>query len=203
MECSLDRFDPFDAINFLFDDDRASYAGLSTRFSMGQRKHSGVIDFAEQLQAVYKFICSSENQQSLRALACGILFGPGFILVNTNRAKTLFLRSKSGMNNCFQKLGYDVMRPSNQIVDLFESLMPQIDQRVFQIKQWCVRVETKSCKITFPSHIPAEIADRFEKERIPVRPVTFPLDVRLLLTRKPAHDAFAVREMSQLLTEVI
>jgi hypothetical protein len=187
--------DPFDAVHFLSDDDRASYADLALRFRRfaEQHKHSGLSDFTDQLQTVQKFICHSEAQQSVRALACGLFFGPGFILVNTNRLKNLFVRSKSGMNNYFQRLGYDVMRPSNEIVDLFEALMPELDQRAFQIKQWCLRIEAKNCKTTFPSHIPAAIADGFERERIPVRPpqadspVTFPLDVRSLLNREPSH----------------
>jgi hypothetical protein len=107
------------------------------------------------------------------------------------------------MNNCFQRLGYDVMRPSNEIVALFEQLLPDLDPRAFQTKQWCLRIETASSKTTFPSHIPPAIADTFVTERIPkgrdVKPPgpklpepkppepkdISPLDVRYLLNRDP------------------
>jgi hypothetical protein len=127
-------------------------------------------------------------------MLCGIFFGPGFILVNTYRLKNLLVRSKSGMNNCFQRLGYDVMRPSNEMISLFEQLLPDLDQSAFQPKQWCLRIETESCKRQFESHIPAAIAATFETERIPQKSEQKPtptspdlslLDVRFLLNRDP------------------
>jgi hypothetical protein len=202
---------PFDPANFLSDDDYAAYTDLTVRFRLflEEHKHSRLGDFTNQLLTVHKFICYSDTQQSFRALACGVFFGPGFILVHTNRLKTLFLRSKSGMNNCFQRLGYDVMRPSNDIIDLFGGLMPKLDQRAFQIKQWCLRIETKISKTSFPSHIPPAIADNFERKRIPVRPqvsqagpvMIFPLDVHFLLNRKPScaqPEAYETHDTSEL-----
>jgi hypothetical protein len=181
---------------FLSLDDRSAYRDLVVRFRhfVQVHKHSGLPDFANELASIHSFICRSEANQSTRAMICGIFFGPGFILVNTYRLKDLLVRSKSGMNNCFQRLGYDVMRPSNEIISLFEQLLPDLDQTAFQVKQWCLRIETESCKSKFVSHIPGEIAATFETERIPQKtdakptpasPDLSPLDVRFLLNRDP------------------
>jgi hypothetical protein len=190
---------PADCISqFLSADDRCAYRDLVVRFRafIQTHKHSRLPDFVDQLQSIHQFICRSQAAQSLRAMVCGVFFGPGFILVNTNRLKEILVRTKSGMNSCFQRLGYDVMRPSNEIVALFGQLLPDLDQRAFQLKQWCLRIETDDSKTKFPSHIPPAIADAFETERIPKggdarhqeEKNISPLDVRSLLNRDP-HGA--------------
>jgi hypothetical protein len=84
---------------------------------------------------------------------------------------------------------------SNEIITLFEQLLPDFNQWAFQAKQWWLRLETDDCKIMFASHIPLAIAETFEKERIPVKKEAktdellkteiSPLDVRFLLNRDP------------------
>jgi hypothetical protein len=180
-------------------EDHSAYLELSARFRRlaDARPHSGLKEFSDQLTAVHGFICRSPINQSLRAMACGIFFGPGFILVNTHRFKNLLIRSKSGMNSSFQRLGYDVMRPSSEIVGLFQRLLPSFDPQVFQVNKWCLRIETDTSTMSFKSHIPDIIAATFETDRIlpkqdvrqpPESPVdVFPLDVRLLLNREPPN----------------
>jgi hypothetical protein len=172
-------------------DDLTAYATISSRFraNVHGRKHSGPANFSEQLRTLHSFICRSESNRSLRAMLCGIFFGRGFICVNTFRLKKLLLRSKSGMNNRFQKLGYDVMRPSRDLIELFQALLPDVDQGVCLVRQWCLRIQTDESKLTFESHIPEEVAATFEVERIKVRDLpgreVSPLDVRSLLNREP------------------
>jgi len=176
---------------YLAPQDQAAYLELCSKFRRIQQthKHAGSEDFAEQIASVHSFICRTETDQSLRAMICGIFFGRRFILVNTLRLKDLLRRSKSGMNGCFQRLGYDVMRPSNEIIGLFEKLLPDLDRRAFQVKQWCLRIETESSKVRWESHIPTAIANTFEAERIPVKEeapaAVSPLDIRWLLNRDP------------------
>jgi hypothetical protein len=170
-------------------DDRTAYFALCSKFLRFEQthNHSGPEEFYEQIAAVHDFICRSDYDSSLRAMICGIFFGGRFVLVNTLRLKDLLRRSKSGMNGCFQRLGYDVMRPSNEIVQLFDKLLPDVDQRAFQIKQWCLRIETRTSKVTWSLHIPAEIVMTFEVQRIPPRnqAQAWPLDIRCLLNREP------------------
>jgi hypothetical protein len=127
-------------------------------------------------------------------MACGIFFGPRFILVNTHRLKNLLVRSKSGMNGSFQKLGYEVMRPSNDIIGLFQRLLPSFYPEFFQVNKWCLRIETDNSKMSFRSHIPDAVLATFETERIIPKPQPtfptdrFPLDLRLLLNRDPPRQ---------------
>jgi hypothetical protein len=175
-------------------EDRLAYLDLQGHFRRlaDARPHSGLKEFSDQVGAVHDFICRSPINQSLRAMSCGIFFGPRFILVNTHRFKTMLVRSKSGMNSCFQRLGYDVMRPSNKIVGLFQRLLPCFDPQVFQVNKWCLRIETDTSTLSFKSHIPDPIAATFETDRIVPKqsPVdVFPLDLRLLLNREPPRAA--------------
>jgi hypothetical protein len=166
-------------------EDQIAYTTLTANFHafIQGHRHSGVKEFRRQLEAVYNFIRSSSRNESLRAMLCGIFFGRGYILVNTARFKALLCRSKSGMNNCFQKLEYDVMRPSNDIVDLFRRLLPRLDERSFNLKQWCVRLETEKNVVRFESHIPECYARRFEMNRIPQKNAETPFDLSALLNR--------------------
>jgi hypothetical protein len=186
---------------FLSAEDRSAYDDMAARFQavIEAKPHSGLKEFSEQITSVHGFIRRSEVSQSLRAMVCGIFFGPRFILVNTSRLKNLLGRSKSGMNNHFQKLGYDVMRPSNEIIGLFQRLLPHMAPQLFQLNKWCLRIETDGSKMTFLSHIPDEIAATFETERISpkaeqgqkgterFRADLFPWDLRCLLNRDPPN----------------
>ena len=98
-------------------EDKQAYYDMVNHFRVvtAAHKHSGVKEFHKQLNSAHAFISRSLKDQSLRSMLCGIFFGRGFILVNTARFKDLLCRSKSGMNNCFQKLRYDVMRPSMKL----------------------------------------------------------------------------------------
>jgi hypothetical protein len=186
---------PTTCLTYLLDalpkEDHLDYLELSSKFRdfIQARRHSGAADFSEQLKSLHAFIAKSASNQSLRSMLCGIFFGRGFILVNTFRLKELLLRSKSGMNHCFQTLGYDVMRPSKDLDALFQMLLPTMDTRSFQLRQWCLRIETDNSRLTFPSQVPEGIAATFEAGRIPQKEDTFktisPLDVRWLLNRKP------------------
>ena len=156
-------------LHLLPEADQQAYASMRKHFQIviNTHKHSGVTQFHKQLEAVHEFILRSVENQSLRSMLCGVFFGRGFILVNTARFKDLLYRSKSGMNNCFQKLKFDVMRPSNDIVRLFQELLPSVDQAAFNLNQWCVRLETEETKVRFTPTIPDSVACNFEIERIP------------------------------------
>jgi hypothetical protein len=178
-------------LDALSTEDHGDYIELSSRFRtfIQGRHHATTTDFPEQLKCLHAFITKSASNQSLRAMLCGIFFGRGFILVNTFRLKELLVRSKSGMNHCFQTLGYGVMRPSKDLNALFQVLLPTMDPRTFQLSQWCLRIETEDSAFIFPSHIPEAVAATFEVERIAPKEDTLkkipPLDVRWLLNREP------------------
>jgi hypothetical protein len=167
------------------------------------RKHSSVTEFIKHITRVHTFILRGNQNDSLRGVACGIEFGRGFILVNTDRLKKILSRSKSCMNGCWQRLGYDVMRPSHDIVCLFTRLLPNVNPELFAIKQWCIRLVSDECRVCFVPNLPDAIAQAFEVERIPAQKLLvqektvaevareeaaeIPLwDLHALLNRKPA-----------------
>lgn len=156
-------------MSLLPEDDVHAYTNLQNHFQMviSTHKHSGVSQFRKQLEAVHSYILRNHENQAIRAMLCGIFFGREYILVNTARFKDLLYRSKSGMNNCFQKLHYDVMRPSNDIITLFQKLLPRVSQDVCNVNQWCVRLATDQTTVRFAPTIPDSVACSFEIDRIP------------------------------------
>jgi hypothetical protein len=165
------------------------------------RKHSGVTEFVKHISQVHHFIRRGNKNDPLRGVVCGVEFGRGFVLVNTDRLKKVLYRSKSCMNGCWQRLGYDVMRPSHDIVCLFTRLMPNVNPEFFAIRQWCVRLVRDGSTVVFASNLSDSIGGVFEpdigrcqmlsgcKAELPPLPKVEPavnfLDIRSLLNPKP------------------
>jgi hypothetical protein len=122
------------------------------------RKHSSIPEFIKHISLVHRFIARGNSNDALRGVVCGVEFGRGFILVNTERLKKILFRSKSCMNGCWQRLGYDVMRPSHDVVCLFTRLLPHVSPEFFAIKQWCVRLVSDDSRICFAANLPEGIA---------------------------------------------
>ena len=151
-------------------EERSQYQHLIDSISQdvqGTRRHSGLTEFVKHISLVHRFIARGNSNDSLRGIVCGVEFGRGFILVNTDRLKKVLFRSKSCMNGYFQRLGYDVMRPSHDIVCLFTRLLPNVNPEFFAIRQWCVRLVGEQSSVCFLSNLPDSIASTFETHRIP------------------------------------
>jgi hypothetical protein len=98
------------------------------------------------------------------------------------------------MNGCWQRLGYDVMRPSHDIVCLFTALMPNVNPELFAIRQWCARLVHEGSTIVFASNLSDSMGGIFESDVIPcqmiasghpeLRPDVNFLDIRSLLNPK-------------------
>ncbi|KAH0788454.1 hypothetical protein GPJ56_007645 [Histomonas meleagridis] len=130
------------------------------------RRNSGILDFIKDLNKVHNFVTQPNCNTALRGMVCGIEFGKGFILVNTNRFKNVLSRSKSCLNSCFQKLGYDVMRPSNDLICLFTKVLPNVRAEFFAIRQWCVRLLGEQSLVGFVPNLSDEVSAKFEPRRI-------------------------------------
>ena len=158
-----------DVTSILTPNERIQYTQLKKQISISfesKSNQSGLPKFVSHITLVHSFICHNDNRDAIRGIVCGIQFGRGFILVNTNRLKKLLQRSKSCMNGCFQRLGYDPMRPSHDIISLFTQLMPNVNPLYFEIRQWCVRLVSENCLIFFPSYLPEKAVADFEPVRI-------------------------------------
>jgi hypothetical protein len=135
------------------------------------RKHSGVAEFVKHISLVHCFIARGNRNDPLRGVICGVEFGRGFVLVNTDRLKRVLFRSKSCMNGCWQRLGYDVMRPSNDLVTFFTRLLPNVNPEFFAIRQWCVRLVHDGNTVCFASNLPDSFSNAFEVEPMPAVPL--------------------------------
>ena len=155
----LEVLDPTDRTNY----DRL---GRTLASMMAAPRHSGIDSFTKQLTMVHSFAKARPETSAQRQMACGVFFGPGYILINTSRLKDLLKRSKSGLNLCLQRLGYGGMRPSNDLVRLFVRLIPGISEGVMQVRNWAVRTEPATSTLRLESLIPGEAAADFERKRL-------------------------------------
>jgi hypothetical protein len=182
-------------------DERGHYGAMIYAISTDvQRthKHSGVSEFVKHMSVVHDFIARGGVDDVLRGVVCGVEFGRGFLLVNTDRLKKVLFRSKSCMNGYFQRLGYDVMRPSQDIVCLFSRLMPNVNPELFAIRQWCVRLVGDRSIVFFAANLPETLSLHFHPEitetrrfvtlsqaAAPPKPEFNFLDIDSLLNRRP------------------
>jgi hypothetical protein len=157
------------------------------------RKHCGLPEFVKHMTMVHAFIARGQADDALRGIVCGVQFGRGFILVNTERLRKVLVRSKSCMNGCFQRLGYDVMRPSQDIESLFTRLLPHVNPEFFALRQWCVRLVCDESLICFVSSLPDDIAGSFEANRIPSQKM-------LLESQKPPPETDEQNDVLALLS---
>jgi hypothetical protein len=190
-----------DLLRLLPADERGQYQILVDSIACdvhNGRKHPALTEFVKHITLVHKFIMRGNPGDPLRGIVCGVEFGPGFILVNTDRLKKLLLRSKSYMNGGFQRLGYDVMRPSQDLESLLTRLLPNVNPEFFALKQWCVRLVCEDSVICFASNIPAHIAKSFEANRIPCQAMS-PSQKTLAELAKKDHEELDLISVESLL----
>jgi hypothetical protein len=183
-----------DLLTLLPLDERCQYESLVGAICtevQAAHKHPGVTSFVKHMSLVHGFIARGNIRDPLRGVVCGVEFGRGFLLVNTGRLKKVLFRSKSCMNVCFQRLGYDVMRPSPDIVALFSRLIPNVNPELFAIRQWCVRL-ARDGSLLFAANGMDSLAGKVEAA--PVFTIPFDcgpredfnfLDIRSLLNPHP------------------
>lgn len=141
----IDQGEFFSLVNmFAFADDR-------------NRRNMGMSTFMKHLSMIHAFVCKRDAFDALRGVICGIEFGTNSFLVNTGRLKELMFRSKSCMNGCFQKLGYNVCRPAQDVATLFAQILPGYGNHLCTARQWCVRKATDAATLRMPPNISIEI----------------------------------------------
>ncbi|OHT09153.1 hypothetical protein TRFO_22073 [Tritrichomonas foetus] len=141
--------------------DQAEYLHLMSIFAYSDdrnKRNMGMSTFIKHLSMIHAFVCRGDAFDSLRGLICGIEFGLNTFLINTGRLKKLMYRSKSCMNGCFQKLGYNVCRPAHDISTLFAQIIPGYASHMLTARQWCVRRASENSQLCFIPNIKVEIA---------------------------------------------
>ena len=96
------------------------------RNDMRINKIKNVLNINDNYNYCDDFNKANNSSSILRGIICGILFGNGFLLVNTDKLKRLTKRSKSCVNGCFQKLGFGVYRSPQDMNGFFCEILPDI-----------------------------------------------------------------------------
>jgi hypothetical protein len=115
-------------------DEWAEYHAMKERFAFVSKRQSKLSDFVRHFYEVRAFVLGEPGREDVRGLACGIFFVGQYIVVNNGRLKSLFNRSKSSVNGCFQSLGYLAV---TWIPDIFPILdgLPFEEKRVWTMRQ--------------------------------------------------------------------
>ncbi|EAX88881.1 hypothetical protein TVAG_153430 [Trichomonas vaginalis G3] len=125
------------------------------------KRNHGMDTFITHLIKVHQFINQKDCFDIYRGFVCGIEFGRGFIIVNTKRLKRLMWRSKSCVNGCLQKLGYQMNRKEQDVSGFFTTILPGVEAQLCNSRQWCVRKRTSSSPVCFVSFLPSILTDRY------------------------------------------
>ncbi|KAK8884405.1 hypothetical protein M9Y10_043515 [Tritrichomonas musculus] len=131
------------------------------------KRNLGMTTFIKHLSMIHAFVCRGDSYDALRGMLCGIEFGLNSFLINTGKMKKLMYRSKSCMNGCFQKLGYNVCRPPHDILTLFSQILPGIPSHLLTARQWCVRRASENSQLSFIPNIKVEIATPLNADPTP------------------------------------
>jgi hypothetical protein len=178
---NLSQISPF--LCTLAPTDRSEYIKLFKFFASLEdrnRRNQGLTTFIKHLGMIHAFVCRGDPSDGLRGIACGVEFGIGAFMTNTNQLKLLMHRSKSCVNGCFQKMGYTVCRPAQDMAAIFARILPRdVRADVVAIRQWCVRRADEASQISFIPNVHGHIA---AEERTKNDPVAL-FDIRKLLNR--------------------
>lgn len=140
-----DRNEFFRLLNlFAYSDDR-------------NKRNLGISTFVKHLQLIHDFVCKGDAFDSLRGYICGIEFGNNSFMINTGKLKKMMFRSKSCMNGCFQKIGYTVCKPAQDVASLFAQFLPT-GCSILSSRQWCVRKATEKTSCFFTPNIQINIS---------------------------------------------
>ena len=175
----VDHFSVFNKFQkeFLEIDDQCEFLRLSTFFKYSSDKNKrnmALSTFGKHLSFIRSFVMQGDTSDFDRGLACGILFYGNLMIVNTKRLKEFLGKSKSCLNGCFHKLGYNVSRIANEDNPQLTEICRHFGRTLPQHRQWCIRsIEP----------IPS-ISETMSGDEIEIEPLEFMTDIRSLLNRK-------------------
>ena len=148
------------------------------KFASDRNKRNMALNtFQKHLQLIQNFVCHGDYMDFDRGLACGVQFGPNYMLVNTKRLKRFMGRSKSCLNGCFHKCHYGVARISSDDNQIITEFSKRFGRQLPQPRQWCIRSNDPSIT-TSQSEVQSDT-------EIDIEPVETFLDIRSLLNKKP------------------
>lgn len=147
-------------VTYLSLKEQSEFASIISFFQLSHERNKrnfGMSMFVKHLNLIHQFVVRDDGGDAIRGLVCGVLFGNGFLLVNTDRLKRLTMRSKSCVNGCFQKLGFNVFRETQDLNGFFTVMFPNIDQSLLNPRHWCIRKASDEAPICFIASHPFEV----------------------------------------------
>ncbi|KAH0789437.1 hypothetical protein GPJ56_006649 [Histomonas meleagridis] len=136
--------------------DRQEFFQLMNIFAFSEdrnKRNLGMTTFIKHLSLIHSYICRGDIYDAMRGFVCGIEFGTNSFLINTGKLKKLMFRSKSCMNGCFQKLGYNVCKPSHDMMSLFSQILPGVGTHLLTARQWCARRSSENTRLFFAPNV--------------------------------------------------
>ena len=186
--------------------EQGEFTRLVTYFQLTDdrnKRNFGLSTFIKHISLVHKFVVKEDGNDLLRGVISGILFGQGFLLINTDRLKRLMHRSKSCVNGCFQKLGFSVYRSMQDLNGFFDQNLPGLAINWINPRHWCIRKASDDTPVCFISGLSMDICKKYhfpidayeneeeikpdikekEKDKLKEEVIEFYRDIRSLLNR--------------------
>lgn len=160
--------------------DQCEFLRLSTFFryaSDRNKRNMALSTFQKHIALIRTFVVRGDYTDFDRGLACGLQFGPNYMLVNTKRLKLFMGRSKSCLNGCFHKSGFNVTRISSEENRVISEFSRRFGKPLPFPRQWCIRSNDPS--IATPG------SESISESEIEIEPLESYLAVSSLLNRKP------------------
>jgi hypothetical protein len=145
--------------------DRTEFVQLSNRFILigaDSKRNYGLTTFIQHLSAIHHFVVQGNQDDLRRGLLCGIEFTSHALVVNTGKIKRLLCKSKSCINGCFHRMGYEVCKAFRDLPSLFAEIDPEYaSSPSFIGRQWCVRRLTANATVCFIPNLSLELIDSY------------------------------------------
>jgi hypothetical protein len=194
---------PFQAHPLLFQlsrSDQSEFLQLASFFAYSEdrsRRNLGISTFVKHLAMVHSFVCRGDPLDALRGAICGIQFGIGSLLINISHLKKLMSRSKSCMNGCFQRLGYNICRPAQDAATLLSQILPGGGARLFTARCWSARRAGPDATIRFLPNAAIELGIPERAPQISPK-VSLGYDIQDLLNhQQPDGDILRMPDVQQ------
>ena len=183
------EYSQFDDQNFATDPlvlalsfpDQCEFLRLTAFFKFASdrnKRNMALSTFQKHIQLIQNFVCHGDYMDFDRGLACGVMFGPNYMIVNTKRLKLFMGRSKSCLNGCFHKCGYGVSRISSDDNRIIAEFSRRFGKPLPNPRQWCIRSND-------PLFTTATTQSETQSDaEIEIEPMESLLDIRNLLNRK-------------------
>jgi hypothetical protein len=156
--------------DLLSDDDKQIYVRLSAalgapmkRDKRGRKAH----EFREILSAIDVFQHADAENMWKRCLVCGILLFREGVAVNIAQFKRLIWKCRSSINGALAELGYDEVLPRSETTAQLLRLLPALEGRSGEIRQWTIRLPSVRHELApFPSiaTVPFPFAEPLKNE---------------------------------------